>query len=72
MDVCWEGANILALRLCCFTLCCLDFWVPFPHGVWGRKWNSIISVHDHCLLIYFEFLAMLLDLELVYCENAFQ
>ena len=43
-----------AFRLCCLTLCCLGFLVPFPHGVWGRKWNSIVSVPDHCLLIYFD------------------
>ena len=24
--------------------------VPFPFGVWGRMWNSIVSVPDHCLL----------------------
>ena len=22
--------------------------VPFPYGVWGRKWNWIVSVSDHC------------------------
>ena len=33
-------------------------------------WSSIVSVLDHCLFIYFEFLAILLHLELVYCENA--
>ena len=27
--------------------------VPFPYGVWGRKWNSIVSVSDHCLFIFF-------------------
>ena len=27
--------------------------VPFPFGVWGRKCNSIVSVPDHCLFIYF-------------------
>ena len=27
--------------------------VPFPYGVWGRMWNSILSVSDHCLVIYF-------------------
>ena len=25
--------------------------VPFPLGVWGRMWNSIVSVPDHCLFI---------------------
>ena len=27
--------------------------VPFPFGVWGGVWNSIVSVPDHCLFIYF-------------------
>ena len=27
--------------------------VPFPFGVWGRVWHSIVSVTDHCLFIYF-------------------
>ena len=44
--------------LCCLTLCRLNqffffFCVPFPFGVWGRMWNSIVSVPDHCLFIYF-------------------
>ena len=26
--------------------------VPFPFGVQGRMWNSIVSVPDHCLFIY--------------------
>ena len=25
---------------------------PFPFGVWGRMWNLIVSVPDHCLFIY--------------------
>ena len=29
--------------------------VPFPFGVQGRVWNSIVSVPDHCLFIYIEF-----------------
>ena len=28
--------------------------VPFPFGGWGRIWNSIVLVPDHCLFIYFE------------------
>ena len=28
----------------------LIFYVPFPYGVWGRKWNSIVTVPDHCNL----------------------
>ena len=27
----------------------------FPFGVWGRMWNLIVSVPDHCLFIYFLF-----------------
>ena len=25
VDICWEKADLLAFRLCCCTLCCLDF-----------------------------------------------
>ena len=28
--------------------------VQFPFGVQGRMWNSIVSVPDRCLFIYFE------------------
>ena len=28
----------------------------FPFGVKGRKWNSIVSVPDHWLFIYFSYL----------------
>ena len=31
----------------------LMFFVPFLFGVWGRKWNSIVSVPDYFFLIYF-------------------
>ena len=27
--------------------------IPFPFCVLGRVWNSIVSVPDHCLFIYF-------------------
>ena len=27
--------------------------VLFPFSVWGRVWNSIVAVLDHCLFIYF-------------------
>ena len=26
--------------------------INFHNGVWGRMWNSIVSVPDHCLFIY--------------------
>ena len=25
--------------------------VPYLYGVWGRTWNSIVWVPDHCLFI---------------------
>ena len=40
--------------ICCFYFSAvLIVGVPFPFGVWGRMWNSIVSVSDHCLFIYF-------------------
>ena len=27
--------------------------VPFPFGVWGGMWNSIVTVPDICLFSYF-------------------
>ena len=38
--------------LTCF-LAILIVGVLFPFGVLGRMWNSIVSVPDHCLFIYF-------------------
>ena len=29
-------------------------WVPFPLGVWGNKWNSILLVPDRCRFIFFD------------------
>ena len=54
MHICWKRADLLAFRLCCFTLCRSDFvFIPFRFGARGRKKNSIVSVPDHCLFIYF-------------------
>ena len=54
MAVCWERAVPLNFHLCCFTFSAiLVVRVPFPFGVWGRMWNSIVSVLDHCLFICF-------------------
>ena len=56
MAICSERAVPLAFPLCCFNLSAvLVVRVPFPFGVWGRMWNSIASVPDHCLFIYFVF-----------------
>ena len=44
----------LAFYLCCFYFSAvLVVRVPFPFVVWDRVWNSIVSVLDHCLLMYF-------------------
>ena len=34
----------------------LSFCVPFPYDVCRRKWNSIVSVPEHCPFIYFDVL----------------
>ena len=53
MAIRWERAAPLAFHLCCFYFgAVLVVRVPFPFGVWGRMWNSIVSVPDHCLFIY--------------------
>ena len=39
--------------------------VPFPLGVWGRVWNSIVSVPDHYLFIY------LLEFQCLYLVHQF-
>ena len=50
----WSSAG-KELPLWLFHLCCFNFSavlvvrVPFPFGVWGRMWNSIVSVIQHCL-----------------------
>ena len=53
MAICWEKAVLLAFHLCCFNCSAvLVVCVPFPFGVWGRMWNLIVLVPDHCLFIY--------------------
>ena len=49
MANCWERAVPLAFHLCCFLFvfyfsAVLIVGVPFPFGVKGRMWNSILSV----------------------------
>ena len=39
-----------AVLLCSVLILCFSF----PFGVWGRMWNSFVSVPDHCLHVYFE------------------
>ena len=50
-----ERAVPLAFYLCCFCFSvALIVGVPFPFGVLGRMWNSIVSVLDDCIFIYFK------------------
>ena len=39
--------------LLCFLYAVLIDYVPFPYGVCGRMWSSIVSVPDQCIFIYF-------------------
>ena len=54
MAICWERAVPLTFHLCCSLhfSAVLVVRVPFPFGVWGRVWNSIVSIPDHCHFIY--------------------
>ena len=42
--------------------------VPLPFDVYGRMWNSIVSVPDHCLFIYFIMGKRKLALLLFHCR----
>ena len=49
MVICSERAVSLAFHVCCFYFSAvLIVGVPFPFGFWGRMWNSIEVVSDHC------------------------
>ena len=37
LDICWERADLLAFRLCCFTLCRLDCLCSFPVRYLGKE-----------------------------------
>ena len=51
---CWERAVPLAFHFCCFYFsAALIVDVPFPFGVEGRMWNSIVSVPDDSHFINF-------------------
>ena len=49
----WERAFLLALLLDVLLDAVLTVCITFPFGVWGRMWNSIVSVPDHRLFFYF-------------------
>ena len=55
MAICLERFDLLAFG---FSVdFCADLLkavrLLFPFGVWGRMLNSIVSVPDHCVSIYF-------------------
>ena len=50
MAVCLERAVLFAYLF----YAVLIVRVPFPFGVWDRMWNSIVSIPEHCLCIYFD------------------
>ena len=53
MAICWERAVPLAgVSRAVFLI----LGVPVPFCVQGRMWNSIVSVPDHCLFIYFDYI----------------
>ena len=53
MTICWERAAPWLFTCGVFIFSAvLVIRVPFPFGVWGKVWNSIVSVPDHCLFIY--------------------
>ena len=58
MDICWERADLLVFRFCCFTFYCLDCLCSFP---WERMWNLIVSVPVHCLFVYFPYMGITLS-----------
>ena len=51
-DTCmWKLRGIVATSHFRRLSAVLVVHVPFPFGVWGRMWNLIVSVPDHCLFI---------------------
>ena len=57
MAICWERAFRVAFHLCCFHYSAVFVVrVPFPFGVWGRMWNSIVSVPNHYFFFFIYFM----------------
>ena len=52
--ICWERAVPLAVRWCRFYLMPFQLDMCSVRCIWQDvEWNSIVSVPDHCLFIYF-------------------
>ena len=66
MAICWERAIPLAFHLCFNFSAVLVERVPFPFGVWGRMWNSIVSVPDRCHFCLLEVVAKICHQQLSY------
>ena len=50
--ICWERLSRQFFTALILNAV-LAVLVPLPFGVWGGMWNSIVSVPDHCLFVYF-------------------
>ena len=59
MDIYWERTDLLAFRLHCFTLRCLNYLCSFPVWCLGQDVNSIVSVPEHCFFLYFVLIYLL-------------
>ena len=46
----WERADFLALLYVMFS----TVFVTFPYGIMRQVWYLTVSIHDLCLLSYFE------------------
>ena len=67
MTICWKRDLWLFTCVVFIFSAVLGVRVPFPFGVWGRMWNSIVSVPDHCL-----FYLLYVNLILVRRERKFE
>ena len=56
----------MAFHLCFNFSAVLVERVPFPFGVWGRMWNSIVSVPDRCHFCLLEVVAKICHQQVSY------
>ena len=50
--ICWERAYAWLSACAVLVYAFLSVCVLFPSYVLGRKWNSFVSVPDHCLFVF--------------------
>ena len=51
MANCWERAVLLAFRLCCFTLCCLNCLYRYSFPLWRRGQQDVELDYIACTKI---------------------